>query len=98
MRGVGPKELVITNEADEVVFKAPVWPELAAEVLDRGANGDLPGALRAMFKDQADAEVFMDEYHPSVNDLADLMEGLYGQSQMGEALASGFSSTNAGTP
>lgn len=95
--GYGEKELIITDADGVVEFKAAVAPELPAETLDAGADGKMALALRCLFIDEADAVVFMRDFSPSVVDLAALMKGLYGQTELGEALASGSSSIADGT-
>ncbi len=96
-RGSGPKELVITDGDGAVAFKAEVWPEVPAAVFDAGSKGDLLAAFRGLFRDEADAAVFMEQFSPSIKDMGDIFDGLYGMADLGEALASGLSSTSDGT-
>ncbi len=96
-RGIEPKELVVTGDDGEVLFKAPVAPEMPAATLDAGQAGNMGDALRSMFLVDADADLFMEEFTPSLDDLAAMMEGLYGQDELGKPSASGKSSTSGGT-
>lgn len=95
--GYEPKDLIITDADGGIEFKAAVSPELPATTLDAGSAGEMTLALRSLFLDPADADQFISEYNPSLLDLAALLEGLYEQGKLGEALASGLSSMSDGT-
>jgi hypothetical protein len=83
------KTLVLRGEDGEIVAKYDLVPEFPAQALDAGSQGRLGEALRALFLRQEDADEFMAQHHPSVDDLLAIMRGVYGTGGPGESSASG---------
>lgn len=72
------KTLVMRGESGEILDKYDLVPEFPAEALDLGVEGKLGAALKLLFPDGEDAQAFFSKYHPSVDDLLDIMRGAYG--------------------
>jgi hypothetical protein len=84
------KTLVLRGEDGEIQAKYDLVPEFPAAALDAGTQGRLAEALRALFLRKEDAEEFMSQHHPSVDDLIAIMRGAYGTGgSPGESSASG---------
>lgn len=92
-----PKAFEMTDEDGAVEWKAELSPELPAETLDKMSKGEAIEAIAAMFVYTEDAQVFLERYKPSLNDIAAIIEQVYGEAALGESLASGKPSTSDGT-
>lgn len=88
-RGSESKTLVLRGEDGEILHKYELAPEFPTLAMDAGAKGDLTGALRAMFLVDGEAEAFLADFKPSVDDLLSIMREVYGIGKPGESLASG---------
>jgi hypothetical protein len=84
-RGAESKTLVLRGPDGEVLHKYDLAPEFPAMAMDAGAKGDLPTAIRALFLVDDEAEAFMAEYKPSVDDLLAIMRDCYGIGTPGES-------------
>lgn len=83
------KWLVLTDDG-EVVAKYELAPEIPAAALDAGSAGRVLDSVKLLFVHKDEAEQFVIDHQPSLDDLMAILAGCYGIGKPGELLASGI--------